>query len=229
MISAYTILKRYGPAFCLAFAVLLFVPFAAGMAQWVPQDTTYTVTTLIDELDGDLLPGTGAGTSLREAAAELVSDVTDFRAGAGFGVVVVTPGVAKIVKSTAAIILVAAEVILEQKKYAEEWGVAFNSGGADYAEWLEREDPNDKFVFGDIVGVHAGKISRRIEDADITAQQCGSVVGIAWESLEAGMPGYVNVAVGMPISRVLTSSCVSRIKSPLWRFRSEPWNPCFGN
>jgi hypothetical protein len=44
-------------------------------------------------------------------------------------------------------------------------GVAFLSGGADYAEWLEREKPNDKIFPGEVVGVRGGKISRNTEGA----------------------------------------------------------------
>jgi hypothetical protein len=200
---------------------------------------------------------------LTDAAVELISDITDFRVGVGLGVVTVTPGIAKIVYATAKLILLAIQVGVEQATYIADYGVAYNSGNADYAEWLERADPSEKFVFGDIVGAHAGKISRTIEGADmvfviskspivlgntppegreefyekcaflgqvpvkvvgpvspgdyiipsgrdngigiavppaqLTAEQASIVVGIAWEALADGVPGYVNVAVGMPI------------------------------
>jgi len=45
-------------------------------------------------------------------------------------------------------------------------GVAYESGGADYAEWLERANLNDKLHFGEIVGVRGGKISRNTADVD---------------------------------------------------------------
>ena len=38
-------------------------------------------------------------------------------------------------------------------------GVAYESGGADYAEWLKKADPNEVLSFGDVVGVKAGIIS----------------------------------------------------------------------
>jgi len=44
-------------------------------------------------------------------------------------------------------------------------GVSYQSGGADYAEWLERADPGESFSPGDVVGVHGGRISRRTEGA----------------------------------------------------------------
>ncbi|MBR9976725.1 MAG: hypothetical protein KFH87_01435 [Bacteroidetes bacterium] len=198
-----------------------------------------------------------------DAAVELISEVTDFRVGVGLGVVTVTPGVAKIVYATAKIILLAIQVGVEQAEYISSYGVAYKSGNADYAEWLEREDSSEQLVFGDLVGVRSGKISRRIEGADmvfviskspivlgntppegqehlyekcaflgqvpvkvvgpvspgdyiipsgrdngvgiavspsdLTAEQAGIVVGVSWEGIEAGVPGYVNVAVGMPV------------------------------
>jgi len=39
-------------------------------------------------------------------------------------------------------------------------GVTYESGSADYAEWLERVNPNEKISAGDIVGVTGGKISK---------------------------------------------------------------------
>jgi hypothetical protein len=45
-------------------------------------------------------------------------------------------------------------------------GVAYESGNGDYAEWLERQDPNERISAGDVVGVRGGKISRNIADAE---------------------------------------------------------------
>ena len=45
-------------------------------------------------------------------------------------------------------------------------GVTYESGSGDYAEWLERLDPNEAITFGSIVGVHAGKISKKTAGAD---------------------------------------------------------------
>ncbi len=44
-------------------------------------------------------------------------------------------------------------------------GVSFLSGGADYAEWLERIDPLEHFSPGDVVGIHGGRISKRTKGA----------------------------------------------------------------
>ena len=45
-------------------------------------------------------------------------------------------------------------------------GVAYESGGADYAEWLKKADPNEILNFGDVVGVKGGAISRSFTDAE---------------------------------------------------------------
>lgn len=45
-------------------------------------------------------------------------------------------------------------------------GVSFESGGADYAEWLLKFDPNETLHFGDVVGVRAGIVSKRFVTAD---------------------------------------------------------------
>jgi hypothetical protein len=46
-----------------------------------------------------------------------------------------------------------------------EIGVAFESGGADYAEWLQKENPEETFSPGDIVAVNGGSISKRYSNA----------------------------------------------------------------
>ncbi len=45
-------------------------------------------------------------------------------------------------------------------------GVAFESGGADYAEWLQKNDPDEAFTFGDVVGVKGGLISKKFKKAE---------------------------------------------------------------
>ncbi len=45
-------------------------------------------------------------------------------------------------------------------------GVAFESGGADYAEWLKKYNVKETFTYGDVVGVRAGEISKNFTDAD---------------------------------------------------------------
>jgi len=57
-------------------------------------------------------------------------------------------------------------LVLAAKQVAMNQGVIYGSKGADYAEWLEKENLEDKFVFGEVVGVKGGKISRNTVDAD---------------------------------------------------------------
>ena len=45
-------------------------------------------------------------------------------------------------------------------------GVAFESGGADYAEWLEKKNEKEMLTFGDVVGVKGGVISKEFKRAE---------------------------------------------------------------
>jgi hypothetical protein len=48
----------------------------------------------------------------------------------------------------------------------DQLGANFSSGGADYAEWLIKADPNEFISFGDVVGIKGGVISKTFTDAD---------------------------------------------------------------
>lgn len=45
-------------------------------------------------------------------------------------------------------------------------GITYESGGADYAEWLEKKNPSEILSPGDIVGVYGGKISKQTKGAE---------------------------------------------------------------
>ena len=45
-------------------------------------------------------------------------------------------------------------------------GVAYESGGADYAEWLPKFDKKETMTFGDVVGVKAGVVSKTFSGAE---------------------------------------------------------------
>jgi len=47
----------------------------------------------------------------------------------------------------------------------ENLGVTYESGSADYAEWLERLNPEERLTPGDIVGVYAGKVTKNTTNA----------------------------------------------------------------
>ncbi|MBL7809140.1 MAG: hypothetical protein JNN28_15070 [Saprospiraceae bacterium] len=60
----------------------------------------------------------------------------------------------------------AAEWIEFDVSITENVGVAYESGSGDYAEWLERSNPQEDYNYGEIVGVRGGKISRNTRGAD---------------------------------------------------------------
>jgi hypothetical protein len=72
----------------------------------------------------------------------------------------------------ACIAMAAADLILASANLAaynvfalENLGVTYQSGSADYAEWLERSNPGERITAGDIVSVTGGKISKNTNDA----------------------------------------------------------------
>lgn len=58
-------------------------------------------------------------------------------------------------------------------------GVSFQSGGADYAEYLARADQNEEISYGDIVGVSGGRITKRTAGAQrvLAVSAAPAVVG----------------------------------------------------
>ncbi|MDX1471424.1 MAG: hypothetical protein R3213_08000, partial [Flavobacteriaceae bacterium] len=51
-------------------------------------------------------------------------------------------------------------------KTAKGGGVVFESGGADYAEWLKKADPDEIITYGEVVGLKDGLISKTFTEAD---------------------------------------------------------------
>ncbi|MEP7321786.1 MAG: hypothetical protein ABI761_07695 [Saprospiraceae bacterium] len=49
---------------------------------------------------------------------------------------------------------------------ASTYGVSYESGAADYAEWLPKSDEHETFIAGHIVGVRNGFISKQIKKGD---------------------------------------------------------------
>ncbi|GAB5555680.1 MAG: hypothetical protein Sapg2KO_52710 [Saprospiraceae bacterium] len=58
------------------------------------------------------------------------------------------------------------ETINYDKLLLANIGVHYQSGGADYAEWLERAPNSRDLLYGEIVGVNAGKISLNTDTAE---------------------------------------------------------------
>ena len=68
-------------------------------------------------------------------------------------------------------------------------GVAFESGGADYAEWLLKANAKETFLFGEVVGVKGGVVSKTFMDAEkfMVVSNAPAVIG--------GMPDKKKVAL----------------------------------
>ncbi|UCE17163.1 MAG: hypothetical protein JSV84_09675 [Gemmatimonadota bacterium] len=62
--------------------------------------------------------------------------------------------------------LMLAVVILDEQNKCNHGGVTYASGGADYAEWLPKLDPEEKMSFSQLVGVHDGKVSKTTAGTD---------------------------------------------------------------
>ncbi len=59
-----------------------------------------------------------------------------------------------------------ADAYTTAKQICKDQGVTYGSRGADYAEYLEREDHATDIRWGEVVGVRGGKISRKTEGAE---------------------------------------------------------------
>src|SRR4030042_562314 len=107
-----------------------------------------------------------------KASAGVVSASTSSTACVGLGACVTTPvpsliagAIAEVVMEAANLALVIAEPILYNVFKHTNIGVSYQSGAGDYAEWLPKHNPGEKFMPGDIVGVKGGFISRNTGDA----------------------------------------------------------------
>jgi hypothetical protein len=97
--------------------------------------------------------------------ATLIGDISDARTCVGVGAVVCPPGWGPVAASTANLVVQAGRAIATQVVLFTELGVAYESASGDYAEWLERLDPDEVLEPGDIVGVFGGKVTRRTAGA----------------------------------------------------------------
>ena len=85
---------------------------------------------------------------------------------AGVGAVACPPEPSVVAIAIAEEILAAANLAAYQAFILTNLGVTYQSGSADYAEWLERLDPGEQIVAGDIVGVKGGKISKSTNEVE---------------------------------------------------------------
>ncbi|WP_299125862.1 hypothetical protein [uncultured Winogradskyella sp.] len=114
------------------------------------------------------------------AGAQVIKAASDYRPCTGFGACIVTPGPADIIFSALEMISSAAQAIAaafaidrandnkDLYNFNKEslQGVTYASGSGDYAEYLMRNDLNEKMTYGDIVGIKGGKISKNTSGAE---------------------------------------------------------------
>jgi len=89
---------------------------------------------------------------------------------------------------------VAAEAIKEAvTKICMDEGVTYGSKGADYAEWLPKLNPEDRFQLGQIVGVHGGKVSLKTDGAEYIMAVSHAPVVVGNVPLESDKDKFVTV------------------------------------
>ncbi|MEM6965728.1 MAG: hypothetical protein AAF573_13250, partial [Bacteroidota bacterium] len=59
-----------------------------------------------------------------------------------------------------------AALIIKAKSLCNDGGVTYGSKGADYAEWLLKEDTLSQFALGEVVGIRNGKITKETQNVD---------------------------------------------------------------
>lgn len=114
-----------------------------------------------------------SGVDVAIATAGVASASSSSTVCAGFGACVTAPVPSLIVAAAAQLALeianlamVVADQVLYNESVRNNIGVTYQSGSGDYAEWLQKSDPGEKLIPGDIVGVKGGLISRTTNNAD---------------------------------------------------------------
>lgn len=107
-----------------------------------------------------LLVETGvAGSNL--AAALSASTVC-----AGLGACVTAPPPSKIIFGIAQVVVRFAQVVAYNVFRHTNAGIVYKSKGADYAEFIPKKNPSERFLPGDIVGIKGGFVTRSTRDAE---------------------------------------------------------------
>jgi hypothetical protein len=99
------------------------------------------------------------------AASELVAASTSSTACIGLFPCVTTPSISEIAFGIAQVAIATTDITLYNLFRLDNAGVTYQSKGADYAEYLPKEDPNDVFLPGDVVGIRGGVVSHNTENA----------------------------------------------------------------
>ncbi len=97
------------------------------------------------------------------ATSNVLGATTSSTVCAGLGACVTAPIPSLTATSAANLVLAIANLTAYQIFAYENLGVTYESGSADYAEWLQRANPAEQMSFGDIVSVHGGKISKNTD------------------------------------------------------------------
>jgi hypothetical protein len=100
------------------------------------------------------------------AASNLVAALSASTVCAGLGACVTAPPPSKIVFGVAQVVVRIAQIAAYNYFRFTNAGVVYKSKGADYAEYLPKENANQKFFPGDIVGVTGGRISLSTNGAE---------------------------------------------------------------
>jgi hypothetical protein len=102
-----------------------------------------------------------------KAVAGIASASTSSTVCAGLGACVTAPvpsliagAIAEAAMEAANLALSVAQPVLYNVSKLSSIGVTYQSGAGDYAEWLLKTNPEEKFYPGEIVGVNGGKISK---------------------------------------------------------------------
>ncbi len=100
------------------------------------------------------------------AIADLVAASTSSTICLGLGGCVTAPVPSLVIVAIVKVGVATAKPIAYNIFALSNLGVTYESGSADYAEWLERADPTEQMSFGDIVAMNGGRISRRAGEAE---------------------------------------------------------------
>jgi hypothetical protein len=143
-------------------------------------DYTFDQRALAYDIADGSLDALFAGADIYAAVTGTVMAFSSSTPCAGIGACVTAPIPSMIFKYTTESVVVTIQAItaagaltfaiLNKTTYDnnkdEYQGVTYASGAGDYAEFLLREDINEKMTYGDIVGVKGGKITKNTENAE---------------------------------------------------------------
>ncbi len=141
------------------------------------QDDPEYQTELALRITDVVINGIEAGISVLEsgqAVVKLTAAGTSSTACAGLGACVTAPIPSLIAESSSNLVLKIANAvsiagnlllaIAEEESFrqfsANNIGVSYQSGAGDYAEWLPKENPDEEFRAGDVVGVKHGIVTK---------------------------------------------------------------------